>query len=95
MARSAMWSTSSRSAWGSPWAHFQNEAGRYVAPDEQSGWAALAANVKEMPQNLRLFLPDPESEESYPIVTFSWLASRRSGAATTMMAPSEGSWIEL
>ena len=54
-------------------AHLQNKAGRYVAPDEHSGQAALAANVKEMPQNLRLFLPDPEGEESYPIVTFSWL----------------------
>ena len=26
-----------------------------------------------MPSNLRLFLPDPEGDESYPIVTFSWL----------------------
>jgi len=54
-------------------AHVQNKAGRYVAPGEQSGQAALAANVKQMPSNLRLFLPDPEGEESYPIVTFSWL----------------------
>ena len=54
-------------------AHVQNKAGRYVAPDEHGGQAALAANVKEMPSNLRLFLPDPEGEESYPIVTFSWL----------------------
>ena len=54
-------------------AHVQNKAGRYVAPSEHSGQAALAANVKQMPSNLRLFLPDPEGEESYPIVTFSWL----------------------
>lgn len=54
-------------------AHVQNKAGRYVAPSEQSGQAALAANVKQMPSNLRLFLPDPEGEDSYPIVTFSWL----------------------
>jgi phosphate transport system substrate-binding protein len=54
-------------------AHVQNRAGRYVAPGEQSGQAALAANVKQMPSNLRLFLPDPVGEESYPIVTFSWL----------------------
>jgi phosphate transport system substrate-binding protein len=54
-------------------AHVQNKAGRYVAPGEQGGQAALAANVKQMPSNLRLFLPDPEGEESYPIVTFSWL----------------------
>jgi phosphate transport system substrate-binding protein len=54
-------------------AHVQNKAGRYIAPGEQGGQAALAANVKQMPSNLRLFLPDPEGEESYPIVTFSWL----------------------
>ena len=54
-------------------AHVQNKAGRFVAPGEQGGQAALAANVKQMPSNLRLFLPDPEGAESYPIVTFSWL----------------------
>ena len=26
-----------------------------------------------MPDNLRFFLPDPGGQESYPIVTFSWL----------------------
>jgi phosphate transport system substrate-binding protein len=26
-----------------------------------------------MPENLRLFLPDPDGEASYPIVTYSWL----------------------
>ena len=35
--------------------------------------ARVASNVKAMPDNLRLFLPDPEGEESYPIVSFSWL----------------------
>jgi phosphate transport system substrate-binding protein len=54
-------------------AQLQNRAGRYVAPGEDSGQAALAANVQQMPANLRLFLPDPDGEASYPIVTFSWL----------------------
>jgi phosphate transport system substrate-binding protein len=54
-------------------AHVQNKAGRYMEPSEQGGQAALAASVKQMPTNLRLFLPDPEGAESYPIVTFSWL----------------------
>jgi phosphate transport system substrate-binding protein len=58
---------------GLPMAHLQNRAGRYVAPGERGGQASLAASVKRMPDNLRLFLPDPEGEESYPIVTFSWL----------------------
>ena len=58
---------------GLPMALLQNKSGRFVAPDEHSGQAALAANVGQMPSNLRLFLPDPEGEDSYPIVTFSWL----------------------
>jgi len=27
----------------------------------------------DMPQNLRIFIPDPNGENSYPIVTFSWI----------------------
>jgi phosphate transport system substrate-binding protein len=26
-----------------------------------------------MPANMRLFVPDPEGSDSYPIVTFSWV----------------------
>jgi phosphate transport system substrate-binding protein len=51
----------------------QNKAGRFVAPSEHSGQSALAHSVKLMPPNLRLFLPDPEGPDAYPIVTFSWL----------------------
>ncbi len=51
----------------------QNKAGRFVAPSESSGQNALAHSVKRMPPNLRLFLPDPEGIDAYPIVTFSWL----------------------
>jgi phosphate transport system substrate-binding protein len=58
---------------GLPMARLENRAGRYVAPDQRGGEAALADNVKSMPENLRLFLPDPEGQESYPIVSFSWL----------------------
>jgi phosphate transport system substrate-binding protein len=58
---------------GLPMAHLQNRAGRYVEPGERGGQAALASNVRQMPDDLRLFLPDPEGEASYPIVTFSWL----------------------
>src|SRR5262249_31065111 len=58
---------------GLPMAELQNRAGRYVAPGEESGQAALTAHVTQMPSNLRLFLPDPEGEACYPIVTFSWL----------------------
>ena len=58
---------------GLPMAWLQNGAGRYVEPGERGGQAALAASVRAMPENLRLFMPDPAGEDSYPIVTFSWL----------------------
>ena len=51
----------------------QNRQGRYVEPSDRSGQIALASTAGQMPNNLRLFLPDPEGEESYPIVTYSWL----------------------
>ncbi len=56
-----------------PIARLQNKAGRYVAPSDRTGETALASNVRQMPDNLRLFLPDPDCEDSYPIVSFSWL----------------------
>lgn len=54
-------------------AQLQNKAGRYVVPSDQSGQAALASTAGQMPANLRLFAPDPGGEESYPIVTYTWL----------------------
>jgi len=58
---------------GLPMAHLQNRAGRFVEPNAASGQAALARNATKMPANRRLFLPDPEGVDSYPMVTFSWL----------------------
>jgi phosphate transport system substrate-binding protein len=58
---------------GLPMAHLENRAGRFVEPTEASGQTALARNATKMPPNRRLFLPDPEGADAYPIVTFSWL----------------------
>jgi phosphate transport system substrate-binding protein len=58
---------------GLPMVHLQNQAGAFVEPTMNSGQAALAANVGQIPSNLRVFLPDPEGKDSYPIVTFTWL----------------------
>jgi phosphate transport system substrate-binding protein len=68
-------------------AQLQNRAGRFVAPSEASGQSALARNAQQMPADLRLFLPDPEGDDAYPIVSYSWLllydryADRDKGAA--------------
>jgi len=70
-----------------PMAQLQNRAGGYVVPNGRSGQTTLAGNVRSMPENLRLYLPDPEGAESYPILSLSWLLlyerypDQRKGAA--------------
>jgi phosphate transport system substrate-binding protein len=63
---------------GLPMAWLENKAGRFVEPNDQSGAEALARNSQQMPENLRLMIPDPEGEDAYPIVTLSWLLLYRS-----------------
>jgi len=58
---------------GIPMAHLENKDGRYVEPSAASGQSAIAANLKRIPSNLRAYLPDPEGDASYPIVTLTWL----------------------
>jgi len=54
-------------------AQLQNKTGRYVAPAERTGQVALTQSASRMPANLRVFLPDPDGEDAYPIVTYTWL----------------------
>src|SRR4030095_1099651 len=42
-------------------------------PTTQMGQAALLSNISHIPANLRLYVPDPDGAESYPIVSLSWL----------------------
>ncbi|MEN6440793.1 MAG: phosphate ABC transporter substrate-binding protein PstS [Syntrophobacter sp.] len=52
-------------------AELQNKAGKFVVPSEKSGAEALARAT--MPVDLRVWLPDPEGEGSYPIATYTWM----------------------
>jgi phosphate transport system substrate-binding protein len=52
-------------------AELQNKAGKFVAPAIESGQAALAAIT--LPEDLIAWMPDPDGEKSYPIVTFTWI----------------------
>ncbi|MHC1729116.1 MAG: phosphate ABC transporter substrate-binding protein PstS [Syntrophobacteraceae bacterium] len=49
----------------------QNKAGKFVIPGEKSGAEALSR--ADMPVDLRVWLPDPEGEGSYPIATYTWM----------------------
>ncbi|MEB3174398.1 MAG: phosphate ABC transporter substrate-binding protein PstS [Cyanobacteriota bacterium] len=52
-------------------ATLQNKAGQFVVPDEASAAATLA--TVELPENLRAFIINPDGEQSYPIVTYTWM----------------------
>jgi len=56
-------------------AALENKEGKFVKPSDESCRAALAS--AEMPENLRVFVPDPKGADSYPIVTFSWILLRK------------------
>jgi phosphate transport system substrate-binding protein len=52
-------------------ATLENKAGQYVAPSSETAAEALSAAT--LPENLRAFISDPEGQNSYPIVTYTWL----------------------
>lgn len=54
-----------------PMAVLENKAGKYVAPGGEGGPAALAG--AEFPEDMLLWVSDPEAENAYPIVTYTWM----------------------
>lgn len=52
-------------------ATLENKAGKYPKPSEESASKSLAS-VK-LPDNLKASVSDPEGDDSYPIVTYTWL----------------------
>jgi len=52
-------------------AALENKGGKYIAPSNESGTATLSQ--VELPENLRAFITDPPGDESYPIVTYTWM----------------------
>jgi phosphate transport system substrate-binding protein len=57
-------------------AALENKEGKFLEPSDQSCAAGLAS--VQLPDNLRLFVPDPVGPGSYPIVTLSWVLLRKS-----------------
>jgi len=49
----------------------ENKAGKFVQPTEENVRAALAS--AQMPENLRIFVPDPAGPDASPIATFTWI----------------------
>jgi phosphate transport system substrate-binding protein len=56
---------------GLTYAALENQAGKFVKPTDET--AAATLDAVELPENLRAFITDPEGENSYPIVTYTWM----------------------
>ncbi|MGA2228459.1 MAG: phosphate ABC transporter substrate-binding protein PstS [Syntrophobacteraceae bacterium] len=54
-----------------PMAALENKAGKFVKASTASAQASLTS--VEMPADLMAWLPDPTGDDSYPIVTYTWL----------------------
>jgi phosphate transport system substrate-binding protein len=67
-----------------PVAILENKDGKFVEPSAESCAAALA--TVQLPDNLRAFVPDPSGENSYPIVTFSWILLHKKYASAETAA---------
>ena len=68
---------------GLPVALLQNKAGKFLAPNETTGRAALADASAKTPAGLDPSIVDPSGADAYPIVTFSWLLLYREYAEPT------------
>lgn len=58
-----------------PMASLENKAGNFIKPSDEAASKTLGA--VELPENLRAFITDPEGEESYPVVTYTWMLAYR------------------
>jgi phosphate transport system substrate-binding protein len=54
-----------------PMAILENKAGKFVTPTAETASESLQS--VELPENLRAFISDPEGDNSYPIITYTWL----------------------
>jgi phosphate transport system substrate-binding protein len=54
-------------------AWLENKAGSFIEPLPIKGQATLSNAQEDMPAHLRMFFPDAQGQDSYPLVTYSWI----------------------
>jgi phosphate transport system substrate-binding protein len=69
-------------------AALENKAGKFVSYNDQSASKTLEA--VQLPENLRAFIPDPEGDESYPVVSYTWLLVHQKYSDPTKAKAIEG-----
>ncbi|HMJ13232.1 MAG TPA: substrate-binding domain-containing protein, partial [Polyangiaceae bacterium] len=58
-----------------PTVSLENKAGKFVAPTLEAAATALAS--LELPEDMRAWVADPQGDESYPIVTYTWILAKK------------------
>ena len=58
-----------------PMAALENKSGKFIPPTLKASAAALAA--VELPEDMRGWVTDPEGEDSYPIVSYTWILAKK------------------
>lgn len=56
-------------------AELENKAGKFVAPTLEASKKALSA-VK-LPDDMRAWVTDPDGDDAYPIVTYTWILAKK------------------
>jgi phosphate transport system substrate-binding protein len=56
-------------------AELENKAGKFIPPTLAASAKALAAVT--LPEDMRAWVTDPEGEDSYPIVTYTWILAKK------------------
>ncbi len=74
-----------------PMAALENKAGKFIKYTNESGSATLSGI--EMPENLIAWVPDPSGENSYPIVSFTWILCYKQYSDTKKLEALKN-WIE-
>jgi phosphate transport system substrate-binding protein len=54
-----------------PIASLENKSGKFIEPNKESATKAL--DTVKLPENLREFIDDPEGEDVYSLVTYTWV----------------------
>ena len=62
---------------GLPMAALENRTGRFVSADERGEAGLAALRGAAIPDDLQIRVPDPPAPEAYPIVTYTWLLTRK------------------
>jgi phosphate transport system substrate-binding protein len=54
-------------------ASIKNKAGKFIAPSIESTTAAAAAFASKIPEDMRVSIVNPETEDAYPIASFTYI----------------------